>query len=149
MKKSIWMPLLFSLAANAASAETAEDLDKWFRDGYAALYVEKAWDRADEFAQYFAGEIAYRSDDGLLVVDVNEFVVDSLDVWRKEGWLGTDVASLSTRLLNAKTVVFDVRWRDRNNDGSTEDSCGWYIADKVGEKWLLSQYVAMDCADRS
>ncbi len=130
-----------------ASADTAEDLDKWFRGGYAALYVEKAWDHADEFAQYFADEIAYRSDDGLSLTNVNGFVVDSLGEWRSEGWLGTDVANLDARLLNATTAVFDVTWRDRNDDGSTELSCGWYLADKIDGKWLLSQYIAMPCSD--
>ena len=147
MKKSIGALLIFMLAAMPASAETVEDLDKWFRAGYAALYVENSWDRADEFAQYFSDEIAVRSNDGLNVVGVDDFVVNQLDVWRNEGWLGTDVAALSTRRLNESTVLFDVKWRDRNNDGSTEDSCGWYIADRVGDKWLLSQYVSMACAD--
>ena len=147
MGRSTWMLLLFALAAAPASAETAEDLDKWFRDGYAALYTENAWDRAGEFAQYFADVIEYRSDDGLARTDVTGFVVDSLEEWRSEGWLGTDVAELDTTLLNATTAVFDVRWRDRNDDGSTEDSCGWYVADKTAGKWLLSQYIAMACAD--
>ncbi len=147
MTKLIWTPLLVALVAMPASADTAEDLDTWFRDGYAALYVENAWDHADEFAQYFADEIAFRSDDGLLVLDVNGFVVDSLDEWRSEGWLGTDVANLETRLLNAATAVFDITWHDRNDDGSTELSCGWYFADKADGKWLLSQYIAMTCAD--
>ena len=146
MGRSTWM-LVFVLAAAPASAETAEDLDNWFRGGYAALYTENAWDRAGEFAQYFADVIEYRSDDGLVRTDVTGFVVDSLDVWRSEGWLGTDVAELDTRLLNATTAVFDVRWRDRNDDGSTEDSCGWYVADKTAGKWLLSQYIAMACTD--
>lgn len=139
--------LLAFLIAVPASADTAQDLDKWFRDGYAALYVENAWDRADQFGQYLADEIVVRSDDGMVATDVNGFVVDSLDEWRSEGWLGTDIAELDTEMLNAKTAVFDVKWLDRNDDGSTEISCGWYIADKVGSKWLLSQYIAMQCAD--
>ena len=147
MTKRFWIPLLAALIATPAAADTAEDLDKWFRDGYAALYVENAWDRADEFAQYLADEVAYRSDDGLLVLDVNGFVVDSLDEWRSQGWLGTDVANLETRLLNATTAVFDITWLDRNDDGSTELSCGWYVADKTDGKWLLSQYIATACPD--
>ena len=147
MKQTIGALLFLVLVAMPASAETADELDKWFREGYAALYAENAWDRAEEFAQYFSDEIAVRSDDGLSVSDVNDFVIDSLDVWRSEGWLGTDVAALSTRLLNESTVLFDVRWLDRNDDGSTEVSCGWYIADKIDGNWLLSQYVSMACAD--
>ena len=147
MKKLTWALVLSHFAAMPALADSADELDQWFRDGYAALYVEDAWDRADEFAQYFADEIAIRSDDGVGVSDVNGFVVDSLEVWRSEGWVGTDVASLSTKLLNASTAVFDIRWRDRNDDGSTEDSCGWYFADKIDGKWLLSQYISMACAD--
>ena len=147
MTRLSWATLLIALVALPASTDTAEDLDRWFRDGYAALYAENAWDRADEFAQHFADVIVYRSDDGLVEADVNSFVVDSLEVWRSEGWLGTDVAELDTKLLNATTAVFDVNWRDRNDDGSTEDSCGWYVADKVDGKWLLSQYIAMSCAD--
>ena len=64
MKKSIGTLLIFILAAMPTSAETVEDLDKWFRAGYAALYVENSWDRAEEFAQYFSDEIAVRSNDG-------------------------------------------------------------------------------------
>jgi hypothetical protein len=147
VKKLTWTPLLVLLAAMPASADTAEDLDQWFRDGYAALYVENAWDHADDFAQYLAEEIVVRSDDGVETTDVNGFVVDLLDGWRNEGWLGTDVADLETKLLNSTTVVFDIKWLDRNDDGSTELSCGWYLADKVGDKWLLSQYISMKCTD--
>ncbi|NCF16263.1 MAG: hypothetical protein GWP62_13190 [Gammaproteobacteria bacterium] len=147
MKKLTWTPLLVLLAAMPASADTAEDLDQWFRDGYAALYVENAWDHADDFAQYLAEEIVVRSDDGVETTDVNGFVVDLLDGWRNEGWLGTDVADLETKLLNSTTAVFDIKWLDRNDDGSTELSCGWYLADKVGDKWLLSQYISMKCTD--
>jgi hypothetical protein len=50
-------------------------------------------------------------------------------------------------LLNATTAVFDVKWLDRNADGSTADECGWYVADKIAGKWLLSQYIAMSCTD--
>jgi len=147
MTKLSWAPLLITFAALTASAETAEDLDSWFRDGYAALYAENSWEHADEFAQYFADVITTRSDNGSVEGDVNSFVVDSLEVWRSEGWLGTDVAELDTKLLNATTAVFDVKWRDRNDDGSTEHECGWYVADKASGKWLLSQYIAMTCAD--
>ncbi len=147
MKNLAWTALLIALTAVPASADTAEDLDKWFRDGYAALYAENAWDRADEFAQYLTEIITYRSDEGQYKLDVNEFVVDSLEVWRSEGWLGTDVARLDTRLLNATTAVFDIKWKDRNDDGSTEYECGWYFADKIDGQWLLSQYIVMDCAD--
>ena len=45
------------------------------------------------------------------------------------------------------TAVFDITWLDRNDDGSTELSCGWYFADKVDGKWLLSQYISMECAE--
>jgi len=147
MKNLKWAPLLIAFAAFTASADTAEDLDRWFRDGYAALYVENSWDHADEFAQYFADVITTRSNAGVNKGDVNSFAVDNLDVWRSEGWLGTDVAELDTKLLNATTAVFDVKWRDRNGDGSTGYECGWYFADKISGKWLLSQYISMECAE--
>ena len=147
MKRLVYVSISLVMAATPVFADTAEDLDKWFRDGYAALYVENAWDHADEFAQYFADEIADRSDDGLAMTDVNDFVIDSLDGWRDEGWLGTDIVALETTLLNAATVVFDIKWSDRYDDGSTEISCGWYFADKADGEWLLSQWIAMECKD--
>ena len=147
MKRFVLIPLLALLAAMPASADTAAELDQWFRDGYAALYVKNAWDHGDKFAQYLAEEIAVRSDEGLSVTDANGFVVGELDGWRDEGWLGTDVMDLETKMLNASTALFDIKWLDRNDDGSTEITCGWYVADKVGSKWLLSQYVSMKCAD--
>ncbi len=147
MTKLSWAPLLIAFVAPIASAETAEDLDGWFRDGYAALYAENSWEHADEFAQYIADVIATRTDDGLVEGDVDSFVVDSLEEWRSEGWLGTDVAELDTKLLNATTAVFDIKWLDRNADGSTANECGWYIADKIDAKWLLSQYISMSCTD--
>lgn len=147
MKKLSWATILLTLAAAPTLAETADELDQWFRDGYAALYVENSWERADEFAQYFADEITVRSANGMAKSDVNGFVVNALEVWRSEGWLGTDVAKLDTKLLNATTAVFDVKWLDRNDDGSTGFECGWYIADKVGGQWLLSQYISMECRD--
>ncbi|MDJ0792760.1 MAG: hypothetical protein QNI98_00850 [Woeseiaceae bacterium] len=111
------------------------------------MYAENAWDRADEFAQYLTEVITYRSDEGHYKLNVNEFVVDSLEVWRSEGWLGTEVEKLDTKLLNATTSVFDIKWRDLNHDGSTEYECGWYFADKIEEKWLLSQHIVMACPD--
>lgn len=147
MKKPSWILLLIALYAVPASADTAEELDQWFRDGYAALYVENAWEQGHEFAQYFTDVIAYRTDDGLVEADVDTFVINSLEVWRSEGWQGTDVARLETKLLNATTAVFKIKWRDRNEDGSTGYECGWYFADKTGGKWLLSQYIAMECAE--
>ena len=102
--KYLYRIVLLLIASTApAIADTADELDKWFRDGYAALYVKNAWDRGDEFAQYFAEEIVYQSAEGRLVADVNDFVVSSLEVWRDEGWVGTDVENLETRLLNATT----------------------------------------------
>jgi hypothetical protein len=109
--------------------------------------VENSWDRADEFAQYFADEVTTRSDDGPVVSDVNGFVVELLEEWRSDGWLGSDVQELDTKLLNATTAVFDIKWLDRNADGSTENECGWYVADKIDGKWLLSQYITMSCTD--
>ena len=147
MRNSIWGLLLLTLVAPTVSADTAEGLDQWFSDGYAALYAENAWDRADEFGQYFADVIAYRSDDGLVESDVNGFVVDSLDDWRSEGWRSTHVDTLHTQLLNETTAVFDIKWRNRNADDSTDYECGWYVADKIDGKWLLSQYIAKNCAE--
>ena len=147
MPRPGWAVLLASLISLPAFADSAEDLDRWFREGYAALYENEAWNRADEFAQYFADEIAYRSDEGLDISDVNDFVVADLEGWREEGWIGTDVAALDTRLLNSTTALFDIHWKDRNADGSTTYECGWYFADKVDGKWLLSQYIVMECAD--
>ena len=147
MKKPIWALLLTICFALPVSADTVEELDQWFRDGYAALYTENAWDHADQFAQYFADVITYRSDNGRVQSDANGFVVESLDDWRAEGWVGTDVAALDTRLLNATTVVFNVKWRDRNADGSTEFECGYYLADKTDGDWLLSEYISMACTD--
>ena len=77
MKTQICALLSLTLFALPVSADSVEDLDKWFRDGYAALYIANAWDRADEFAQYFAEEIEYRSDNGLIKMDVNSRPVKS------------------------------------------------------------------------
>lgn len=147
MKNLSWAPLFIALFALPASADTAEDLDKWFRDGYAAVYEKDSWDHGEEFRQYFADVIVVRSNNGVSESNANSFVIDSLEGWRADGWLGTDVAALETKLLNASTVVFDVEWQDRNDDGTTENSCGWYLADKIDGKWLLSQYIPMACAD--
>ena len=145
MKKLFWTPLLIAFLAPPAAAETAEDLDTWFREGYAALYEKNAWDHADDFAQYIADVITTRSDDGLSESAADSFLVDYLEEWRSEGWLGSDVEELDTKLLNATTAVFDIKWLDRNADGSTENDCAWYVADKIDGKWLLSQYITMSC----
>lgn len=145
MTKLICALLLTVPFASAASADSASDLDAWFRDGYAALYKEKAWEHADEFRQYFADVIAYRTDDGLVTSDVNGFLLDSLEAWRNEGWVGSDVESLETKVLNATTAMFDIKWKDRSTDGSVEFECGWYFADKIDGEWLLSQYIVTPC----
>ncbi len=147
MTKTFGTLLLVFLMAGPVAAETPEDLDKWFREAYAALYVENAWDKAEEFREVLADEIAYRSDEGLLVTNADGFLIDQLDVWCDEGWVGTDVEDLKTALLNKTTAVFDIKWHDRNDDGSVEHSCGLYVADKVDGKWLLSQYITKACVE--
>ena len=131
MNRLLILAVGITVFSQPAIADSAEELNQWFRDGYAALYVENAWEKADEFAQYLADEIAYRSDEGLVVVDVNGFVVDSLDEWRNEGWLGTDVAGLKTVMLNATTAVFDITWVDRYAGGSREQSARCELVTRV------------------
>ena len=62
MKKTILTLILFtSVTTTPLQADTVEELEQWFCDGYAVLFLDNALDHADKFARYFDEVITFRS----------------------------------------------------------------------------------------
>jgi len=143
--------LLFALttsaAANAADT-TIADVKEWYMTAYAPLWAEKTWDKQEEIFSYYASEITYHGADGTLSVEQSdEWLSTSIETWKAEGWLGSDVPAIHVELLNPATATFKSKWRDRYADGSEAFSCGWYLADKIDGAWQFTQYADIECSE--
>jgi len=146
--KTFWigLPLLFAMSVQADT--TTEAVDDWYLKQYAPLWKEKPWEKVKEGAVFYDETLYLHPPDGPITpVDSREWLARSLEGWKSDGWLGSDVAELRSNRLNPTTVAFKARWRDWYTDGTEEFSCGWYLADLKGDRWVFTQYAEIDCAE--
>jgi hypothetical protein len=69
--------------------------------------------------------------------------------WLADGWQSAELIHLDTTIINESTAAFMARWRDVYVDGMTEESCGWYLADRFDEQWMITAYADSACDDAS
>lgn len=146
--KTFWigLPLLFAMSVQADT--TTEAVDDWYLTQYTPLWKENAWDKLEEATVYYDETLYLHPPDGPITpVDSREWLAKSLEGWKADGWLGSDVAEYRSDRLNPTTVAFKARWRDWYADGSEDFSCGWYLADLKGDRWVFTQYGEIDCAE--
>ena len=64
------MPWFAVLSAEAET--TAPTADDWYKNQYAPLYKENAWDVSDEFAKDFDETVYYHASDGTVSAEIGE-----------------------------------------------------------------------------
>ena len=73
MKYLTWCIVLPWFAVLSSEAETtAPTADDWYKNHYAPLYKENAWDVSDEFAKYFDETVYYHASDGTVSAEIGE-----------------------------------------------------------------------------
>ena len=146
--KTFWigLPLLFAMSVQADT--TTEAVDDWYLTQYTPLWKENAWDKLEEATVYYDETLYLHPPDGPITpVDSREWLAKSLEGWKADGWLGSDVAEYRSDRLNPTTVAFKARWRDWYAVCSEDFSCGCYLADLKGDRWVFTQYGEIDCAE--
>jgi hypothetical protein len=147
MRQSAFLALL-ALASTAAAQEEIEvpSAEEWYKSKYAPLYRDRPWEKVEEFSEYFAESI-HLHDGGKSFVNSREWISDSLEAWKMDGWIRSEIAELEFDLLNKSTASFKVKWNDSYSGGNIAHECGWYLADFSEDRWLISEYATISCSD--
>jgi len=143
-----WIGLFLPVAMSAQADTATQAVDDWYLQQYTPLWKENAWDKLEEATAYYDETLYLHPTDGAITpVDSREWLAKSLEGWKSDGWLGSDVAEYRSDKLNPTTVAFKAKWRDWYADGREEFSCGWYVADLEDDVWVFTQYAEIDCAE--
>jgi len=148
--RTCWIGLSLLVAMSVQADTTTQAVDDWYLKQYAPLWKEGAWNKLEEATAYYDETLYLHPPDGTITpVDSRPWLARSLEGWKADGWLGSDVAELRSDQLNPTTVAFKAKWRDWYTDGTEEFSCGWYVADLKGDRWVFTQYTEIDCAEHN
>ena len=148
MRFTLSLPITLLLSATAFSAHAEiPDPEAWYRTSYAPLWnAEKPAEEIDAILAHYAQEIVTHSNDGDVSRDAQqEWLAEPMAEWVAEGWLRAELTDLETRPINDSTASFVATWTDRYADGSTEVSCGWYLADYLDGSWIITEYADTSC----
>lgn len=141
------LTIVLVLAPGFTMADTLSE-GAWFDKEYAPLWADAPWDNADEIASVYAEKLISHSPDGDIdVADDRDWVAESLEGWKSEGWLRAVLVDARHETINASTAYTKALWRDEYSDGSTEYSCGWYLADRIDGSWQFTAYADIDCEE--
>lgn len=67
-------------------------------------------------------------------------------LYRDNPWeKAAEIAGLNFELLNETTASFKAKWRDYYSGGNIGYECGWYLADLIDGKWLITEYATIAC----
>ncbi len=145
--ESLSIALFLSATAVGASAEIP-DPDAWYRSSYAPLWnAEKPAEEIDAILAHYAQKIVTHSNDGEISRDGQRaWLAEPMAEWVAEGWLRAELTDLETRSINDSTASFVAKWTDHYADGSTEVSCGWYLADYLDGGWIITEYADTPCS---
>ena len=143
--KHVILPIIAGALATttAYAGQSAED---WYRNVYAVLWKESPWEHADAIAATFSEPYLVHNGDGSSdSLSSSEQTAANLDEWRKAGWYGSDLATLQVDELNEGTVAFKAKWQDFYEGGNEAYECGWYLARKTEDSWIITEYAGLDC----
>ncbi len=145
MRYSIALVLLvagFAMAEDETAVPSAND---WYKSEYATLYGDKPWDKVDELVSHFS-ESVHDHDDGQQY-NTHEWLSGGIEEWKIDGWIRSELANLEVDQLNPSTATFKAKWRDYYSGGNISYECGWYLADLVEGKWLITEYATIACGE--
>lgn len=138
-----------TLLCSASQAAEIPDPDQWFKDEYAALWSKSPWNNRDKILSHYVESFTEHPAGGFQqTYSKQDFIGDEMLTWKKQGWLSSNIAAFQSERINDTTVMFRVMWRDDYKSGEMQISCGWYMADFTGERWLFTQYADFDCPAR-
>lgn len=139
-----------ALNSTLAFCEVPEDPETWYRDHYAPLWFNTPGNNISELRTFYASEIVTHNEDGSISRESQQqWLVEPMQGWLDEGWLRAELTALNTHPVNASTVAFVGRWLDHYEDGVTEVSCGWYLADAMDGRWVFTESADVDCTSQS
>jgi hypothetical protein len=149
MRKTILIAgLLLVPFVSAYSDDATMTAFDTYKNHYGPVWEENAWDKIDEAVSYYDDILYVHSTDGsVLSVNVPEWMVELIEGWKADGWVGSSVADLQADQLNETTVSFKSKWLDWYEDGTKEYSCAWYLADLKDGRWVFTNYADIDCAE--
>ncbi|GEM_PF-621942 len=135
-----------AFVASPAKADTIPDAESWYRSSYAPLWNDTPASDVDKILAHYAKEIVTHEVDGTISRDEQmAWLAEPMKEWVAEGWLRAELTALSTQNINASTATFIATWTDHYDDGSTEVSCGWYLADYLEQGWIITEYADTGC----
>jgi len=135
----------------SAQAETASiGADEWYRNHYAPIWKENSWDKLDEAASHYDKTIqVHPPAGGVEHVDSHQWLAASLQEWKADGWIGSDIAAYQFDQLNPSSATFKVKWRSWYVEADEDFECSWYLADARNDAWVITQYATIDCEEHS
>lgn len=146
MNRQWILAALLGLTTVALADHGGKTPGDWYENDYAPLWTDAPWDSVDAIAGHYATTFTAHSADGSIdTVESRESLSSSIDGWRQEGWVSSQLVALQTDVLNPSTSVFKAKWLDVYSDGSEEMSCGWYLADYSDNRWSFTAYADLDC----
>ena len=126
--------------------ESIPDAENWYRTSYAPLWSGSPVDDVDRILEHYAPEIVTHESDGTISREEQvAWLATPMQEWVSQGWVRAEMTALNTHLINASTAAFVATWKDYYDDGSTEVSCGWYLADFVDDEWMITEYADTTC----
>ncbi|MEM7359397.1 MAG: hypothetical protein AAF431_09880 [Pseudomonadota bacterium] len=146
---TVILAVFLTILLSSAHAAKIPDPDKWFKKEYAKLWSKTPWKKRDEILSHYVENFTEHPADGFQrTYSRQDFIGDEMLTWKSQGWLSSNIAAFQSEQINDTTVMFRVMWRDDYKSGEMEISCGWYMADFNGEKWLFTQYADFECPAR-
>jgi hypothetical protein len=152
MKEQVKILVLVSmlLPAIAATADTAKEVEDWYR-GYAGHWFDADVD-IDAVTKYYASPFYYLGSTGPLL-DTDETMKASLtsyaETWAKDGWSGARLLRVKAKILNESSAMILTEWDIHAADGSSIIGCArapWtYLATKTKEGWKFALEVEIAC----
>ncbi|WP_040481583.1 hypothetical protein [Luminiphilus syltensis] len=128
-------------------AQELPDAERWFINDYAPLWSGDMPANLEKLKQIYADEIVSHHADGAVTRDSQQsWLVEPMQGWLAEGWLGSTLISVNVQPINATTVAFSAEWRDDYEGGGTERACGWYLADAMNGGWMITEYADRPCS---
>ena len=138
------------LLADGIRAETLKDAEQWYRNSYAVLWSDSPANHIDAILDHYAPHIVTHAETGEVRSDARDgWLREPMAEWLADGWQSAELIYLDTTIINESTAAFMARWRDVYVDGTTEESCGWYLADRFDEQWMITAYADRVCDDAS
>ena len=136
------------LLSGPIRAETLKDAEQWYRTSYAVLWSDSPADHIDAILRHYAPHIVTHAETGEVRSDGRDgWLREPMAEWLADGWQSAELIYLDTTIINESTATFLARWRDVYVDGMTEESCGWYLADRFDEQWMITAYADSVCDD--